>query len=344
MGGGDNLPCDIVTGGHWGDEGKGKIVAYLALNDKPEVIARGGVGPNAGHTVYVDGKKFGLRQIPCGFVAEKARILIGPGVLVNPELVLKELEETSLGNRLGIDKHCSIIEQVHIDEDKRSKHLKEKIGSTGTGCGPANVARVNRVAKIAEEIPEIAKYITDVPLEVNEVIKKGKYALIEGSQGFALSLTHGTYPFVTSKDTSASTLAADVGVGPTNVDNVIVVFKAYTTRVGEGPFPTEMSKEKAEEMGIIEHGTVTGRRRRIGDFDFEMAKRSVMINGATQLAITCIDRLFKGNEGVKKFKDLTSEAKEHIAKIEGKLGVPATLISTGPENDHIIDLRSEKLR
>jgi len=337
------LPCTIVAGGFWGDEGKGKIIAYLALQDKPKIIARAGVGPNAGHTVYHRSKKFGLRQIPCGFVYGGARLLIGPGVLVNPEIVLKEVELTETKERLGIDQNCAVIEPHHIKHDKSSEHLKEKIGTTGTGCGPANIARVNRTAKLAKDVPDLRDFLTDVPMEVNDSIKKGETVLIEGSQGFALSLIHGTYPYVTSKDTAASTLAADVGIGPTRVDDVILVFKAYVSRVGEGPFPTEISQEKAEEMGIVEFGTVTGRRRRIGTFDFELAKRSAMINGATQITITCLDRLYKGASGAKKWEQLPNEAKRFIEKIEKEIGVPVTIISTGVELDNIIDMRSEKL-
>lgn len=340
---GDCLPCSIVAGGQWGDEGKGKIVAYLALSDRPKIIARAGVGPNAGHTVIYKGKRYGLRQISCGFVYEGSRVLIGPGVLVNPDIVVKEAEETGIKERLGIDRHCAVIEPSHIEEDRTSEHLRGKIGTTGTGCGPANVARVSRVAKLAEEVKELEPYLADVPLEVNEAIERGDPVLIEGSQGFGLSLVHGTYPYVTSKDTSASTLAADVGVGPTNVDEVILVFKSYVSRVGAGPFPTEISQEEAERMGIVEYGTVTGRRRRIGKFDFEFAKRSAMINGATQLALTCIDRLFKGNRGVKKFEKLTGEAKAFIGRVEEEIGIPITLLSTGPRIEDIIDLRSEKL-
>ncbi len=339
---GDNLPCMVVSGGQWGDEGKGKIIAYLAQKDKPKIIARGGVGPNAGHTVFYKGKKYGLRQIPCGFVNESSRLLIGPGVMVNPEVVLKEIEDTGAGNRLGIDRYSTIIEPSHIDEDRTSQHLKGKIGTTGTGCGPANVARVSRIAKLAIDAPELKQFITDVPGEVNEAIRTKSLVLIEGSQGFALSLVHGTYPYVTSKDTAASTLVADVGVGPTNVDDVMLVLKAYVSRVGGGPFPSEIAQEKAEELGIVEFGTVTGRRRRIGTFDFDIAKRAVMINGATQLTVTNLDRMFKETSKVQKWIALSSDAKKYVKKIEDELGVPVTLISTGPEIEDVIDLRSEK--
>jgi len=332
-----------VAGGQWGDEGKGKIVAYLALKDRPDVIARSGVGPNAGHTVYWKGKKFGLRQIPCGFVNEEARLLIGPGVLVNPDVFLSEVEMTRTQDRARVDGACTIIEPHHIEEDKGSKHLKNQIGTTGTGCGPANVARVNRVARLARDVPKLLEFITDVPKEINNAIDSGKNVLIEGTQGFGLSLYHGTYPYVTSKDTTASTLAADVGVGPTKVNDILLVFKAYVSRVGAGPFPTEISPEKAEEMGIVEFGTVTGRRRRIGLFDFNLAKKAVMINGATQLAITCLDRLFKGASGAKKWKELPSNAKEFVERIENELRVPVTMISTGAEMENMVDMRADKI-
>jgi adenylosuccinate synthase len=337
------LPCAVVAGGQWGDEGKGKIVAYLALTDKPEIIARAGVGPNAGHTVHYGGQRLGLRQVPCGFVYRGARLLIGPGVLVDPEVVLKEVELTGVADRFGIDRRCAVIEQSHVEMDRSSEHLRGKIGSTGTGCGPANAARVNRTARLAEEFPELSRFLADVPGEVNDALRGGKLVLIEGSQGFLLSLTHGTYPYVTSKDTSASTLAADVGVGPTKVDDVILVFKSYASRVGAGPFPTEISQERAEELGIVEFGTVTGRRRRIGMFDFNFARRAVMVNGATQLVVTCLDRMFKGASGVRKWAQLPDDAKEFLDRIEKELDTPVTMISTGPEIEDIIDLRSEKL-
>ena len=299
------------------------------------------MGPNAGHTVISRGKKFGLRQVPCGFVYEGARLLIGPGVLINPEVVAKEVEETGIEKRFGIDPQCAVIEARHIEQDRTSEHLKGKIGSTGTGCGPANVERVGRIVKLAKDIPELKRFLADVPSEVNEAIERGELVIVEGTQGFGISLIHGTYPYVTSKDTAASTFAADVGVGPTKVDDVMLVFKAYTSRVGAGPFATEMPLEKAEELGIVEHGTVTQRRRRIGTFDFELARRSVMINGATQLALTCLDRLFRGCREARSIDKLTPEARAFVKKLEDELGVPVVLISTGPGIDDTIDLRAK---
>lgn len=337
------MPATIVVGGFWGDEGKGKIISHIAYSDKPTIIARGGVGPNAGHTVEFEGKKYGVRMIPSGFVYKDAKLLIGAGVLVDPKVFLKEVELLGVGDRARVDYRCAIIEEKHIEADRGSEHLKGKIGSTGTGCGPANADRVMRVARQAKDVDELRAFLADVPLEVNEALDRDEFVLIEGTQGFGLSLYYGTYPYVTSKDTTASTMAADVGVGPTKIDEVVVVFKAFPTRVGAGPFPTEMSQEEAEELGIIEYGTVTGRRRRIGYWDGEFARYSAMVNGATQVAITCIDKLDKECYGVTEWEKLTPKAKEFIEKVEEDVRVPVTLISTGPDVSHIIDLRDEKL-
>jgi adenylosuccinate synthase len=295
----------------------------------------------------VGGKKYGIRMLPSGFVYKDARLLFGAGVLVNPQVFLNELElldaEYNVKKRVGVDYRCAIIEEKHIQEDKGDEHLRKKIGTTGTGCGPANVDRVRRKAKQAKDIPELKDYLADVPLELNTALDEGEFVLIEGTQGFGLSLYYGTYPYVTSKDTTASSIAADVGLGPTRVDDVIVVFKTFPTRVGEGPFPTEMPQEEAEKLGIIEYGTVTGRRRRIGWWDGKLARYSAMVNGATQVAITGIDKLDKECYGVTEWEKLTPKAKEFIERVEDEVKVPVTLISTGPELHQIIDLRKEKL-
>lgn len=340
------MTCSILVGGGWGDEGKGKCITYLCYNDKPDIIARAGVGPNAGHSVEFKGDKYGLRLTPSGFFHKDARLLIGAGVLVDPEVFMHELDYLNKYNVRGrtfADYRCAIIEEKHKAQDKASDHLSKKIGSTGTGCGPANADRVNRSIKRAEDILEMKDYLTDVPREVNDALDDERDVFIEGSQGFGLSLYYGTYPFVTSKDTTASTAAADVGVGPTRIDDVIVVFKSYITRVGEGPFGTEISQEEAEKLGLEEYGTVTGRRRRVGTFDMDLARESCMINGATQIALTCVDKIFPQCERVKDYSKLSAEVKKFVAEIEGETGVPVTIISTGPDLEDTIDLRDELL-
>ncbi|MDW7990527.1 MAG: adenylosuccinate synthetase, partial [Archaeoglobaceae archaeon] len=163
------MSSTIIVGGFWGDEGKGKIVAHVANSDKPSIIARGGVGPNAGHTVEIQEQKFGVRMIPSGFVYKSARLLIGAGVLVNPEVFLKEVELLKVADRAKIDYRCVIIEPKHCEFDKSAEHLR-KIGTTGSGCGPANVDRVNRIAKQAKDVPELKDFLTDVPMEINSAL------------------------------------------------------------------------------------------------------------------------------------------------------------------------------
>jgi adenylosuccinate synthase len=333
------LACSLIVGGFYGDEGKGKIASYLAVKDEVDLVARGGVGPNAGHTVFWRGKLYKMRMLPSGFVNPKCRLLIGPGVLVNSDVFLKETMQLKVEDRVGIDSQCAIIERQHIERDRESDYLKRKIATTGTGCGPCNVDRVGRTVKLAKEVPKLKRFLVDVPLETNKAINDGKTVLIEGTQGTFLSLFHGTYPYVTSKDVTASSIAADIGVGPKSVSEVIVVFKAYITRVGEGPLQGELTEEEAEKRGWAEIATVTGRKRRSAPFDLNLAKRAVMLNGATQIAITKLDILYPECKRVTSFKDLPGQAVEFIEKVEDATNIPVKLLGTGPSVEAIIDRR-----
>jgi len=332
------MSCTVVVCGFFGDTGKGKVISYLSLNDKIAVTARAGVGPNAGHTVVYGEKEYKLRMLPCGFVYDKCRLLIGPGVLVNPDILLREIELTQSADRVGVDPQCALIEAKHIEVDKRGQ-LAEKIRTTGTGTGPCNADRALRIAKLARDVPALANYLTDVPLEVNEAIDNRKNVLIEGTQGTYLSLYHGTYPYCTSKDVTASAACSDVGVGPKKVDNVVIVFKAFTTRVGAGPLQGELSLEEAERRGWNEIGTVTGRLRRAAHFNFELARRAVMLNSATQAAVTKIDILFSECKGVKSFAELSKRAKAFVEKVEEAIKIPVTFIGTGPGALEMVDRR-----
>ena len=336
------MPSTIVVGGFFGDEGKGKIVAYLAKNDKPAIAARGGVGPNAGHTVQIGNRKYALSMVPSGFVHENARLLIGAGVLVDVDVLMREMSELNLHKRVGVDWRCAVIEEKHKEIDQKNAELHDKIGTTGTGCGPANADRALRRIKQAKDIAALKDYICDVPLEINSALDDGRNVLIEGTQGLGISLFYGTYPFVTSKDTTASQIAADVGIGPTRVDDVVVVFKSFPTRVGEGPFETELPDEETAKLGIEEFGTVTGRKRRVGVWDSNMARYAAMINGATMIALSGIDRLDASCKGARTYEELSNKVKEFIAKVEDDTRVPVTLISTGPEISEIVDIREEK--
>jgi len=333
------MPCSVVVCGFFGDTGKGKVISYLALKDKLDITARAGVGPNAGHTVFVDGKKYGLRMLPSAFMYKKCRLLIGPGVLVNPEILRQEMEQTESEGRVGVDPQCAIIENRHIEADKAG-HLAKDIKTTGTGTGPCNAERALRKVKLARDVAQLKKYLTDVPLEVNRAIDDGKNVVIEGTQGTFLSLYHGTYPYCTSKDVTASAACSDVGVGPTKIDDVIIVFKAFTTRVGAGPLLNEISVEEAQKRGWAEYGTVTGRPRRAAPFSYELAKRAVMLNGATQAAVTKIDVLFPECKGVKSYNKLSEDARFFIENVEKEIKIPVTLIGTGSDALEMVDRRT----
>jgi adenylosuccinate synthase len=333
------MGCTVVVDGFYGDTGKGKIISYLAVADDAAVVARAGVGPNAGHTVVKDGKVYKLRMVPCGFVNPKAKMLIGPGVLINPELVLKEVAETGIEKRFGIDPQCAIIEPKHIQLDQTDSNLKNTVKTTGTGTGPCNADRVMRVAKMAREIPELKKYLADVPVIANKALDDGRNLLIEGTQGTFISLYYGQYPYVTSKDVCAAAACSDVGVGPTRVTDVVMVLKSYVTRVGGGELDGEISHEEAKKRGWDEYGTVTGRQRRSAPFDYDLARRAKMINGATMIALTKLDVLFPDCKGAKEYSELGADAKKVVKKIEDEVKTPVSLIGTGPGVDELIDRR-----
>ena len=332
------MTSTVVVGGFFGDEGKGKIISYLAIKDNPIVIVRGGAGPNAGHTIRDGDKVYKVRMLPSGFLNKNAKVMIGPGVVVNPEVLLKEINDFDAAGRSFVDKHCGIIEQKHLTSDSKGE-LKEKIGSTGSGTGPANADRAMRILKMAKDEESLASLIVDVPAEVNAAIASNQNVLVEGTQGTFLSLWHGTYPFVTSKDVTASGICADIGLGPKNVDEVIVVFKSYVTRVGTGPLANELSLEEAQNKGWSEFGTVTGRQRRAADFDFDLARRAIMLNSATQISITKLDVLFPECAGKTSFDEISEDAKSFIKNIEDKLNTPVTIIGTGPAINDVIDRR-----
>ena len=333
------MTSTIVVGGFFGDEGKGKIISYLAMKDNPKIIVRGGAGPNAGHTIRDGDKVYKVRMLPSGFLNKNSKVMIGPGVVINPDVLNKEIEDFGVSGRSFIDKHCGIIEESHLNRDSKGE-LKEKIGSTGSGTGPANSDRAMRVLKLAKDFDSLSPLIIDVPHEVNSAIDANENVLVEGTQGTFLSLWHGTYPFVTSKDVTASGICADIGLGPTKVNEVIVVFKSYVTRVGTGPLAKELSLEEAEKKGWSEFGTVTGRQRRAADFDFELARRAIMLNSATQISITKLDVLYPECAGMTSYAELSDEAKSFIKNIEDELRVPVTIIGTGPAINDVIDRRT----
>jgi adenylosuccinate synthase len=268
-------------------------------------------------------------------------LLIGSGVLINPEILFNEIKMFDAFNRTLIDAQSGIIEKAHIEKDTCIMHLKDKIGTTGTGTGPANADRAFRILKVARDIPELTQYVGDVSNDVNDALDKNKSVLVEGTQGTFLSLYHGGYPYVTSKDVTASGICSDVGIGPKKVDDVLVVFKSYVTRVGGGPLKDEITNEDAKARGWSEYGSVTGRQRRASPFDPVLAKKAIRLNSATELAITKLDVVFPSSAGKREFSKLSTEARRFIENIEGETGLKVTLIGTGAELTQVIDRRGK---
>ena len=328
----------IVVGGFYGDEGKGKITSYLATNKNFKAIVRAGVGTNAGHTVVHEGKTYKLRTIPSGFMSEDSKLYIGAGTYIKQDILFDEISSTGTENRIFIDYNTGVITDEHIDREKASKHLTDKIGSTCSGSGQAGVDRVLRKLKVAKDYQSLNDFTTDVSAELNDIINNGGSVLVEGSQATFLSVYHGSYPYTTSKDVCASAMLSDVGLGPTKVREVVIVFKSFVTRVGEGYLKNELTYEESKLRGWDEYGTVTGRPRRAAEFDFELAKKACELNGATQIAITKLDILFPSIKGKKNKTDIPKEVMNFITQIEAYTKVKVKYLSTGPSSDELIEL------
>ncbi len=328
-----------IIGGQWGDEGKGKIIDHLAKN--ADVVARYSGGNNAGHTIENDYGKFALHLVPCGVGWEGTKNLIGSGTVIDPDVLIDELELISKNNLPGeifISEKAHMIMPYHIKLDQAEENYRgsEAVGTTGRGIGPAYSDKISRhgirigdlknldALKIkvsknlklknkilreiydADEISEkeifekinrwddkLSKYIANTEQIIHKNIEEKKFILLEGAQGALLDIDHGTYPYVTSSNSISGGSLTGLGIGAKEIDKVMGVFKAFTTRVGEGPFPTEIFGENAEKIRQIagEFGATTGRPRRIGWFDAVAAKYSIKINGLDSILITKLDIL-----------------------------------------------------
>ena len=327
------MAVDLLLGLQWGDEGKGKIVDVLTKNY--DIIARFQGGPNAGHTLIFDGNKHVLHTIPSGIFHENAINIVGNGVVIDPVIFQKELENLSkhdidYNSKLLISRKAHLILPTHrlLDAASETSKGKAKIGSTLKGIGPTYMDKTGRngirvgdleldnwkdkyktltekhikmldffevdiqydLSELEEEFCkaiDTLKKLTFIDSEeyLNQAIKSGKSILAEGAQGSLLDIDFGTYPFVTSSNTTAAGACTGLGVAPNRIGEVFGIFKAYTTRVGSGPFPTELFDKDGETMGRVGHefGATTGRPRRCGWLDLVALKYAVQVNGVTQL-------------------------------------------------------------
>ena len=314
------MPLTVVIGAQWGDEGKGRIVDALAADSKAVTRFQG--GPNAGHTVYIGEEKYILHLIPLGILNPDILCCVGLGVVVDPRILTAEIEHLrqrgiDTRGRLIVDPRCHLITPEHIarDREKEKDRGDQKLGTTLKGIGPAFSDRASRTGpRIGPFIEKIVRsgetafnpeytaaclqlqpYIGDVSLTLYNLLQQGQRLLAEGGQGTMLDLGVGTYPYVTSSNAIASSAPMNLGLGPKNVDKVVAVIKAYTTRVGEGPFPTELFDNVAEHLGKVgaEFGATTGRPRRCGWFDGVIAKFAARVNGVDKWALTKLDVLDK---------------------------------------------------
>jgi len=415
----------VIVGAQWGDEGKGKIVDLLAQDS--DLVCRYQGGPNAGHTIVVDGETYKIRQIPSGVLRGKTCV-IGAGCVVDPEVFLAEVDELEGRGHSTADVHVSgeahLIMPWHVAIDRASeRRLGElQIGTTRRGIGPCYADKAMRLgirvqdlldAKILRQKIEVAlaeknlwlervygeqpleleeladtleghaqrmrAYVSDTSLLVDRALRAGRDVLLEGGQGPLLDLDHGTYPFVTSSSTVAANAATGVGIGPNRIDQVLGVAKAYVTRVGEGPFPTEIQgpdQERVRDLGG-EFGTVTGRVRRCGWLDLVALRYAVRLNGITSLALTKLDvlshfaelpvcvayRLRDGTETAEfpahqsdfhhcrpvyetlagweepLTDGLPDAARAYADFVEQALGVEISLVGTGAERERVVSLR-----
>ncbi len=289
----------ILVGLQFGDEGKGKIVDCLVEHLNVDLVARFQGGNNAGHTVVVGNDKFKLHHVPSG-VIQKKHCLLGNGMVIDPGVLIEEIN--GLKQR-GIEPKLTISPLAHIitERNKEIDAKDSKIGTTKRGIGPAYADKISRtglrIADLNSIYPdfykELSKYIGDVSLEINNALEKKKTVLFEGAQGTLLDIDFGTYPYVTSSNTIAGSACTGTGVSPKKINLIIGVAKAYTTRVGSGPFPTELSDKTGELLRKqgAEFGTTTGRPRRCGWLDLVMLNYSIRLNGIDTLAITKLDVL-----------------------------------------------------
>ena len=338
----------VVLGAQWGDEGKGKIIDFLA--EGAAVVVRYQGGNNAGHTVVIDGKKFALRMVPSGILHKGKKCVIGNGLVIDPKALLEELKYLKkngiyTGSNLLVSENTNVILPYHklLDTLNESKSKKGKIGTTSRGIGPAYMDKMGRTgirmvdllnARVLKEKLErnlqfknyvLKNYYRVKPFNKNVLFKEylgygkklkryivntfpflyeqvllDKNILFEGAQGTMLDIDFGTYPFVTSSNSTSGGACTGSGVGPNAINKIIGVTKAYTTRVGEGPFPSELS----DDFGAMlrkkgnEYGVNTGRPRRCGWFDAVVGRYSAMVNGLTGLAVTKLDVL----SGIKELK------------------------------------------
>jgi adenylosuccinate synthase len=345
---------DVLVGGQYGSEGKGNIASYLA-KDYDYLIRVG--GPNAGHKVFLS-PPYTFHQLPSGTRHSSAQLIIGPGAVINPQVILKEISECGVNcGRLTIDPQAMIISKQDI---KNELGLKKDISSTQSGSGYALARKITHRGKkdviLAKDVADFKPFIKDTLEVLDRAFLKGQKILVEGTQGTALSLYHGFYPYVTSRDTTVAGCLAETGISPNRVRKVIMVCRTYPIRVQnpeeEGRTSGRMNQEitlkdiaersglDIEELERTEITSTTKRKRRIGEFEWDLLRKSSSLNAPTDIALTFVDYLDARNREARRFDQLTDETIRFIEEVERVAFAPVTLISTRFHHRSIIDRRN----
>ena len=347
---------DVLIGGQYGSEGKGHIASYLAR--EYDILVRVG-GPNAGHQVFEEPKPFTFHQLPSGTRSSEAKLIIGPGAVIDVERLTREIGACQIENdRLSIDPKAVIIEKSDVRNEGRG--VVKNISSTGQGVGYATARRIllrgESKLRTAKDIPQLHPFVRDTYSELEKAFSENKRIFLEGTQGTGLSLYHGHYPYVTSRDTTVAGCLAEAGISPRRVRKVIMVCRTYPIRVADpgikGKTSGFMSQpldwdEVARRSGLdeetlreAERTSTTNRKRRVAEFDWQLLRQSATLNGPTDIALTFADYLSRENTKAKRFEQLADETIRFIQEVERVTSAPVSLISTGFNSRSIIDRRS----
>lgn len=342
------MSCIVVVGGQYGSEGKGKVVSfYSSMSNKPWVVRCG--GSNAGHTTFVDGKNVILRQVPAGVTNPDSMLLLSAGCAVDVDVLLQEID------MLKIDKHRIIVDPraILIENIDRLNEVKacKKIASTGSGTGAALIRRMLRehITDLAENSTKLKRHVTveSVAPLLHSVLDQDGHVIVEGTQGFGLSLLHGPYyPYLTARDTTAAGFAMEVGLSPRQIDFITMVIRTFPIRVGgnSGPMGEEITWEDVHRISgspepSVEHTSVTKRVRRVAKFDMKAVKNACMYNRPTSLAIMGLDRLNYHDRHINHLSNLSEKGRQFIQVVERKTRVPVTLVGSGFGTEEIFFIK-----
>ena len=332
----------VVVGGQYGGEGKGKISAYLALKEKAEIACRCG-GPNSSHTVVWKGKVHRLRMMPTAAAVNKdIEVYFGPGTLIHVRTLFSEIKALGHQGRVRIDKRAGVVTDEIVAQQRGDERYK-KLGSTLTGTGYASAMRCLRSLRLAGEFDELRPLVCDLTPHLMEAVAGRRHIIVEGHQGYGLSSYHGDYPYVSSRDSTAASMLAELGLGPTlRTLRVVLVAKMFPTRNHGGSLGAEIPLAEADKLGIREFGGgswgIPDRRRRVGYIDVALLRNSAFANGATQVALTGADYFDRDLRLRTKFADLSRDLLEIIHGLNSQVAAPVRLVSTGPDTEATIEV------